>query len=424
VTVRDRNSQQLAWGSVSWIEEPRLDESRASVALVTLDPFACIPGHTHHGLAQVLYVLSGRGRIVIDGREHPLRPGVLRKDPPGNLHTVENLTADPLTMITVRTQSEDLAMRYGLAGAEPCERGRAATGQADARRVGWFQERLWAVLQLQVMMLRDSGEAMTPPTGRPGFCRLICSEGAGRRLCRQHLERALRPAAVSGRPSIGQCCPTLHLLVVPCDAYDGFLAVGPVRLQLEGQDALAELLNVLGSTCLPPALVLAEHAALTMVSKGWLYDALEICRLFTHSRHVLAEPAVDRPATRDPVSWVREYIKARLQDHLTLTGLAGLLGYHPNYLGRIFKQRLGLGFSAYLRRARLARAKVLLRDTHWPVYRVARAVGFKDPNHFTATFSSEIGCSPTQFRRTTADDSGGRRPPRPAPGGGALYGDD
>jgi mannose-6-phosphate isomerase-like protein (cupin superfamily) len=48
--------------------------------------------HVHAGYHEVYYVLSGRGRMTLDGREHALRPGAVAVVPAGAAHA---LAADP-----------------------------------------------------------------------------------------------------------------------------------------------------------------------------------------------------------------------------------------------------------------------------------------------------------------------------------------
>jgi len=48
--------------------------------------------HVHAGYHEVYYVLAGRGRMTLDGREHALRPGAVAVVPAGVAHA---LAAEP-----------------------------------------------------------------------------------------------------------------------------------------------------------------------------------------------------------------------------------------------------------------------------------------------------------------------------------------
>ena len=52
---------------------------------------------------------------------------------------------------------------------------------------------------------------------------------------------------------------------------------------------------------------------------------------------------------------------------------------------------------------RLDRATRLLCETDLTVSQVGQRVGFASLSHFTMTFRSELGATPTEYRRTRCD---------------------
>ncbi len=71
------------------------------------------------------------------------------------------------------------------------------------------------------------------------------------------------------------------------------------------------------------------------------------------------------------------------------------------WLERRFREVLGRGPSAEIRRVRLARAKRLLAETEMPVPEVARLAGFGSREYLASVFKSELGLSPRQYRNRT-----------------------
>ena len=69
------------------------------------------------------------------------------------------------------------------------------------------------------------------------------------------------------------------------------------------------------------------------------------------------------------------------------------------HLARVFRLHLGCTPGDYLRRRRLARAAVLLRETARPLSDVALACGFADQSHLAHAFRRHAGVSPGAFRR-------------------------
>jgi AraC family transcriptional regulator len=87
-------------------------------------------------------------------------------------------------------------------------------------------------------------------------------------------------------------------------------------------------------------------------------------------------------------------------EQLTVAGIAHLVGVHPAYLARNFRQRYGLPLGAYQRRLRLEWAAGRLARTDDPLGAVAQAAGFFDQSHFTRSFRQLYGVTPGGYRRS------------------------
>ncbi len=84
--------------------------------------------------------------------------------------------------------------------------------------------------------------------------------------------------------------------------------------------------------------------------------------------------------------------------NFSLSYLAKQLALTPSYTSTLFKNLYGKTFQDYLLTTRLERAKIYLLSTDMKVYEIAAAVGFEDPNYFSASFKRKWACSPNQFR--------------------------
>ncbi|CAM5504676.1 DNA-binding response regulator OS=Lysinibacillus sphaericus OX=1421 GN=LS41612_00605 PE=4 SV=1 [Lysinibacillus sphaericus] len=84
--------------------------------------------------------------------------------------------------------------------------------------------------------------------------------------------------------------------------------------------------------------------------------------------------------------------------NFSLSYLAKQLALSNSYLSSLFKSLYGKNFQDYMLSTRLDRAKIFLLSTDMKVYEVAAAVGFDDPNYFSATFKRKFDVSPNQFR--------------------------
>lgn len=93
-----------------------------------------------------------------------------------------------------------------------------------------------------------------------------------------------------------------------------------------------------------------------------------------------------------------EYIRTHCGEPLTLVGVARKTYMHPSYLSRIFKEKTGRTFKAYLTQCRVDLANELLRDPMMKVYDVAGQVGYHDIRHFYDVYKRHTGKTPSGYR--------------------------
>ena len=83
---------------------------------------------------------------------------------------------------------------------------------------------------------------------------------------------------------------------------------------------------------------------------------------------------------------------------LSLASAASELGYNVKYASHLFKERMGIGFTEYLRTRRLQYAMLLFDQGLDSVKNVALLSGFSDPLYFSSVFSRKPGLSPSEYR--------------------------
>ncbi|MBI5258772.1 MAG: AraC family transcriptional regulator [Burkholderiales bacterium] len=88
---------------------------------------------------------------------------------------------------------------------------------------------------------------------------------------------------------------------------------------------------------------------------------------------------------------------------LSLAGLAGRLGLSAHQLSELVNDRLGKGFSRYLRERRVEAAQaMLLAEPRASVLSVGLSVGFSSPSNFYEAFREIVGSTPGQYRKLHA----------------------
>lgn len=99
-----------------------------------------------------------------------------------------------------------------------------------------------------------------------------------------------------------------------------------------------------------------------------------------------------------PIRFLQTYIKAHLEQDLSLVKLAELVHFNPSYLSRLFKRVMEENLTDYINRMRIERAIELLLDPDMKVQQAATTVGFVSVSYFNRVFKKVLGCTPQVYR--------------------------
>jgi len=94
----------------------------------------------------------------------------------------------------------------------------------------------------------------------------------------------------------------------------------------------------------------------------------------------------------------REYIKANLMNNIGLNDVADSVYLSPNYFSNTFKQVTGENFSDYIIRLKIEKAKQMIRENQYKIYRIASMLGYQDIKYFSKLFKKEVGVTPAVYR--------------------------
>ena len=97
------------------------------------------------------------------------------------------------------------------------------------------------------------------------------------------------------------------------------------------------------------------------------------------------------------VQRMQDYIGAHLAEPITPAELAEAARYSPWYAARIFRELTGLTPADYLRRLRLSRSALRLRDEKLRVIDAAYDLGFESVDGYQRAFRREFGCNPKEY---------------------------
>ncbi|TNE83109.1 MAG: response regulator transcription factor [Gammaproteobacteria bacterium] len=82
-----------------------------------------------------------------------------------------------------------------------------------------------------------------------------------------------------------------------------------------------------------------------------------------------------------------------------LQAIAKASGTHEKRLLKVFRERLGMTVFAYIRQARLQRAKELLAESVVSIEDIAALVGFSGAANFATAFKAQEGVTPRAYRQ-------------------------
>lgn len=99
----------------------------------------------------------------------------------------------------------------------------------------------------------------------------------------------------------------------------------------------------------------------------------------------------------EAVQRMQDYIRLNLDKDITMADLARASMYSPWYSYRLFVQLLDMTPAVYIRRLRLSKSALRLRDERIKVIDVAFDAGFESVDGYQRAFYREFGCNPYEY---------------------------
>lgn len=221
----------------------------------------------------------------------------------------------------------------------------------------------------------------------------------------------LRRERAAGTP-IGAICSGAYVL-----AKAGFLDGVPTAVHWEYHDLFAEefplvdlvrnvfvadrkFITASGGTAaadLMLHLIASQHGndLSTAVADQMVYNAVREStaaqRVSIQSRHGMRN---------DHLSRAIAILQSRMEEPLSPSDLAEMLGISTRQLERLFDKYLNTSPKRYITEMRLHRARNLIVQTEQPITDIAMACGFNSTSHFSKLFRSFYGISPLAQRST------------------------
>jgi len=104
--------------------------------------------------------------------------------------------------------------------------------------------------------------------------------------------------------------------------------------------------------------------------------------------------------SRDPlIERADGWIRGKLAEKILIQDMAQHLGIENRTMNRRFQKATGHTPQAYVKRARMERAKMQLETSDDSVAMIGDSVGYEDENAFRRAFLSDVGVTPASYRR-------------------------
>ena len=97
------------------------------------------------------------------------------------------------------------------------------------------------------------------------------------------------------------------------------------------------------------------------------------------------------------VQTMQDYIAEHADEEISLWNLAEAAHFSPWYSARIFKELTGYSPASYIRRTKLSKSALRLRDSDIRVTDAAYDAGFESVDGYQRAFLREFGCNPKEY---------------------------
>lgn len=96
----------------------------------------------------------------------------------------------------------------------------------------------------------------------------------------------------------------------------------------------------------------------------------------------------------------KKYLLAHIDEHITITELADMLGISPTSLKICFKGVYGDTINGYITNYKMQKAASLLKNTDKSVLEIAGIVGYNNGSKFAGAFRKVMNKSPNEYRKS------------------------
>ncbi|MCH4886190.1 AraC family transcriptional regulator [Acidaminobacter sp. JC074] len=102
---------------------------------------------------------------------------------------------------------------------------------------------------------------------------------------------------------------------------------------------------------------------------------------------------------------ISQYIHENIHEKISVAEIGKQVGYHPDYLNRLFKQKKACSIRTYITDYKLMTIKELLLNEEMNLQEISEMTGFSSVNYLSKFFKSHVGIRPIQYRKVNLQNS-------------------
>lgn len=177
--------QKTDWGCIEWLkkEDNRYSQAVMNAGTVMLEKGKHQPPHVHYE-EQVIYILEGYGRSLIDGKEADLAPGVYLHMPAGIIHEIYNTGDTPLKHLLISNPANlDEETFLPQAGKEPRELNSVESAKLLYIAVEAIRTQFLETMHYAYAIFDRKGNLVSKSKYFPTFCMQHCSPSLSYGAC-------------------------------------------------------------------------------------------------------------------------------------------------------------------------------------------------------------------------------------------------
>lgn len=115
----------------------------------------------------------------------------------------------------------------------------------------------------------------------------------------------------------------------------------------------------------------------------------ECTQIISESKSAKSNPVIEKAYS---------FINNNLSSTISLEDTAKFVNVSPFYLSKLFKDETDENFIDYLTKARIKKAKELLKEGSLSIKEISHETGYNDQNYFSKLFKKNTGYTPTEFK--------------------------